>query len=378
MRYGGWLVCLGLLVLPLRADDAKPAAPAAKAEIPRISVEFSKTDVKDAMKKLGELTGIDFLVSPGVSGAVTARFINEPLDKVLRLIAMTLRCEVKLVEGVFVLKPLEAKAATPAAAEGAGALLPGTAPTTALPEVAAGAKSPAADKPDSLVGPPVTGGTPTSTAKSTRTTIPVTNQPVSTISRALGVGYVDSQGQYHAPTDAPAGGADAGLGNTGGGGNDPYANLPPGARVTRNGTIMMPNGNTVLPSGLIILPNGTIIRPPAPTSLSVPYGTGVNQLPQPTVTYPGTLSGNIAGIPFGTNSNGGLSIGGTSTKIGPVTIITPGVQVGSGQTPQQPTVVLPTPTIRPGLPPTWHYGQPPVNWKYGLPPDWHFVPPGTN
>ncbi|NUQ01817.1 MAG: hypothetical protein HUU35_18380, partial [Armatimonadetes bacterium] len=71
------------------------------AEVPRVTIDFDQVEVREAMAQLAEQTGAEFLVTPEVRGTFSARFRDEPLDKVLRLLALTLGAEVRLVEGVF-------------------------------------------------------------------------------------------------------------------------------------------------------------------------------------------------------------------------------------------------------------------------------------
>lgn len=376
------LLACALLAGAGRVALGQTEAVAEHGEVPRISIEFAGTDIRDAMDLLAEKTGIDFIVTPGVQGKLTAKFIDERLDKILRLVGLTLGLEVRLVEGIFVLsKPgAEAPAALPgaetdaapqpapaAAATGAGALLPGTVPNTPLVE--------AGTQPSLVEGPGEA-----ATSKKPRTVteqIPVENRQASEVAKALGGGWIDSRGRGHAP-GTHAGTPTAGVPANG----DPYRNLPPGARVTRNGTIMMPNGTTILRSGLVILPNGTVIQPGYSPYLTVPYGTTPGQLQQQwNQQYyqpQGTIQGNVGGVGFGLGQNGAGYIQPPSINLGGnATLTLPGVQIGGqNNVVTQPNQIRPGPTLYPGTgSPNVHYGQKPSNWFYGLPPDWHFVPP---
>lgn len=379
------LVC-ALLSGAGRAALAQAEAAAEHGEVPKVSVEFSATDIQDAMDMLAEQTGIDFVVTPGVEGKLTAKFIDERLDKILRIVAMTLGLEVRLVEGIFVLsKPGATTAPLPGAEPageaaptrplaGASALLPGTVPNAPLAE---------AGETPSLVGGPGEEGAATSSKRPRTVTeqIPVQNRAASDIAKALGGGYIDANGRGHAPgtgMGSRAGLPTAGTVNS----NDPYRNLPPGARVSRNGTIMMPNGTTILRSGLIILPNGTVIQPGNQTPyLTVPYGTTPGQVYQylnPYYQPQGTIQGNIGGLGFGLNQNGQAYLQPPAINLGGnATLTLPGVTLGgNNNVVTQPNQIQPGPTMYPGLgSPNVHYGERPSNWFYGLPPDWHFVPP---
>ena len=364
-------------------------APAAteQAAVPRVTVEFAGLEIQDAMDQLAEQTGIDFVVTPGVEGKLTAKFIDEPIDKILRIVGFTLGIQIRLVEGVFILsKPGATPADTPALvpgaevgpttedskppAAGAGALLPGPVPNAPLPK--------AGDQPSLVGGPQDESATPKRKGPVTEQ-IPVENRQASEVAKALGGGYIDAQGRGHAPgTNYPRGTPTAGNAY-----QDIYRNLPPGARVSRNGTIMMPNGTTILPSGLVILPNGTVVQPGTVPYITVPYGTTPGQLQQQwNQQYyqpQGYVQGNAGGLNFGLGQNGQGYVQPPSINLGGnATLTLPGVQIGGQNNNQvtQPNQIQPGPTMYPGLgSPNVHYGERPSNWFYGLPPDWHFTPP---
>ncbi|MBI2302495.1 MAG: hypothetical protein HYU66_26615 [Armatimonadetes bacterium] len=346
---------------------AVPGAAPADA-VPKVSIKFERTDIRDALKQMTEKTGIDFVVADGVRGSITAEFENKPLDEVLKSIATMVNAEVTLVEGVFIFRPAKPTAdQTLPPREGAGALLPGTAPKSVLD-----AKGDAA----SLLPPVTAGAEGGAKGKPVRTTIPVENLSPAAIARILGVGWIDGQGRYHSPDEGqgaptqPAAGA-----------NNPYANLPPRSRVTQNGTILLPNGTTILPSGVVIGPDGSIYMPRGPSYYSVPWGTNLRQGP---VVYQDpnqpVLGGTISGVPFQLTQGGQLSllpptIGGAAGQLilPPVTLGPGGIQQGL---PRPPVIIQQGPTILPpNGAPNVHFGQRPTDWFYGLPPDWHFTPP---
>ncbi len=381
-------ICLACALLLGAGRSGLAQAPAApeQAEIPKVSIEFAGVGIHDAMELLAAKTGIDFIVTPGVEGKLTAKFIDERLDKILRIVGLTLGLEVRLIEGIFVLsKPGVTPAALPGAevgpateavapVTGAGALLPGTVPTAPLSE---------AGEAPSLVGGPAGAGTAPPQRRTVTQQIPVESRQASEIAKALGGGYIDAQGRGHAPG---TGGGGGGLPTAGVANADPYRNLPPGARVSRNGTIMMPNGTTILRSGLVILPNGTVIQPGTVPYITVPYGTTAGQLQQqwsqpynnPYYQPQGTIQGNAGGFGFGLAQNGQAYVQPPSINLGGnATLTLPGVQIGGqNNTVVQPNQIQAGPTLYPGTgSPNVHYGAKPSNWFYGLPPDWHFTPP---
>ncbi len=373
----GWLALGAVLCghAPARAED-QPAA--GQGDIPRVSIQFDKTEIREAMAQLGKQTGIDFIVADGVRGTFSAKFIDEPLDKILRLVALTLGAEVKLVQGIFILKPPggaaaaltvapeQAKAAevpVDKPAEGAGALLPGTVPRTEQK----GAENAA----------PLVGAKGEAPAKGTvREEIPLKYRKPSEVAAALGGGTIDNDYRYHPAGEAAAQAPRAAA--------DPYRNLPPGARVTRNGTILLPNGVTVLPSGIVIAPDGSVYQPSMQQPyIQVPYGLTPGQLqsqlyPYQTQPQQGTLSGTIKGVPFAVGQNG-VAVAPPKINAGGVTVTLPPVTIGGNQANQVPpgTVVVPkAPTIYYGTnAPNVHFNTRPNNWYYGLPPGWSYVPP---
>ncbi|MCC7493028.1 MAG: hypothetical protein IT204_11790 [Fimbriimonadaceae bacterium] len=348
----------GLILLAglpaLAQQPAAPAAPAAAA-VPRVSVEWVDVPVREALRQLTARTGIDFVVATGVDGGLTARFQDEAIDKILRLIARTLGCEVRLIEDVFILRPLPA---VEPAATGAAALLPGAAPGGALP--ATPAPTPG-DAP--LVGGPgeVAGGT-TQPAAKRREVIGLNYRTPAEMAALLGGAYIGPDGTLQQPGQG-AGGAAAG-GDRG----DPYRNLPPDARVTKSGTIIMPNGTIVTPGGTIVAPNGTIVQPRRPAYLRVPYGTNPEDLfrDRQREETSGTLSGNLGGVPFSTDGNG-LSVGGLGLNLGGNgTLTLPGIRIG-GQRDSS------------GYPNTRFNGDTTTTtsssvYRWGLPANWHFDP----
>ena len=51
-----------------------------------ISVDFQKADIHDVIRFFSKATGVNFVVSEGVSGTVTARLIDVPWEDALRAI----------------------------------------------------------------------------------------------------------------------------------------------------------------------------------------------------------------------------------------------------------------------------------------------------
>lgn len=342
---------LALALPPARAQQPE-AAPA--ADMPKVTLELDRTEIREALRLIGEQTGLDFVVADSVKGTMTARFVDQPLDRVLRLIAVTLDVAVDQVDGVYLLKPVrraatEAETAAAAAAaaalpqpvaappaEGAGALLPGQTPQTPLSEAGTPA-SPLAGAP----GEALPAGTPTGAAGAPgdarmRGEIPLNGLTPQQAANLFGGGYVDAAGRYH-PYQQPVPGQGANGFGQRGNTLDPYRNLPPEARVTRNGAILMPNGSTILPSGVIVAPDGTVIQPGYRPYYQVPWGTNPDTLQNgyyPYGYYPngypyqnqgGTLQGNIGGFQFGLGQNGGVVVPPT-LQLGPnAQLMLPGV-----------------------------------------------------
>ena len=354
---------------------AAPEVTVPGAAPPTVSIRFDKTEIRDALAQLSKVAGANFVVSKDVRGTVTASFENQSLDQVITSLAQLLGLEVELVENVFVVRnPRAADAAQPAEAmlpgaqlpvrEGAGALLPGEAPKSILTDPG--------QAPGGVVGGPnEVAPTPARTG-TTRVTIPVENLPASTVAAMLGAGSLDNQGRYVPPPVL------GGQRTRPAGTNDPYANLPPGSRVSRNGTILLPNGATILPSGVTIAPDGTVIQPRVNPHLTVPWGT---TLPTQGTTYTNpnqqVLGGQIGGVPFGVTHGGGVTIRPPTINAGPVSVTLPGVTVGNQPHQQLQTVPQQQlPKVYAGnTAPTVHIGERPVNWYYGLPPGWHYTPP---
>lgn len=343
------------------------ASPAQEAEVPRVTVELDQVDIHEVVKLLAEQTGKDFVVTPEVTGAVTARFDNERLDKVMRLLALTLGAELRVVEDVYILRQPAAEAQP---GGGAGSLLPGAAPTAPLPT--------AGDSPSLVGGPaPELPEKP----KIVQETIPLNHADPKEVARALGGGWIDANGQMHQPgeptwTPSPQPRYNPAQG-------DPYQNLPPGARVTREGIILLPNGTTIMPNGTVITKDGTVYQPQQyPTSYRVPYGTtpGMWQQQQGYVPYQreGYLGGNVGGVGFGLGQNSGLTVQPPKIKVGGATITVPGFQLGGQDQPTyyQPVPGYPAGTFYPGYTsPNVHLGQRPGDWYYGTPPDWQITAP---
>lgn len=356
-KLGRTLIALGLGVslagaappatLP-GADAPAPEPPPAvdTKPVPRVNLTFDKTDIADVIMLLKAQTGANFVVGEGVSGSVTATFTDKPLDAVWRLLGLTLGLKAEKRGSLYLLKKEEpaapADATGPQPAAGAAALLPGVTPVTPLQEPGGA--------PAALVGQGDGKGTKETIQKELTTKNP---RLAATI---FGGKWVDKNGITHTADElqamAAAGNFGAGAAAAGGAGRgqqqggDPWANLPPDAKVTANGTILMPDGRTILPNGIVIMPNGTTVMPQQQTpNIQVPWGWNPNQVQQQQFPQQqGVLGGTLAGIPFGVAADGttvinpgNTRLGGTGLQLGPIVIggNNGNVNMGAGNTQMQ-------------------------------------------
>ncbi|HIE51992.1 MAG TPA: hypothetical protein EYP85_09555 [Armatimonadetes bacterium] len=83
----------------LRAEEAT------KDEGPLVSIELKDTDVREALRKLGEQAGVGFVLAPQVRGRLTARLHNLPLQRVLRLLLDQVNATFEVQEGIYLVYP---------------------------------------------------------------------------------------------------------------------------------------------------------------------------------------------------------------------------------------------------------------------------------
>lgn len=323
--------------LPGAAAPAAPTAPAAAQpaspapDSPKITVAFDHTDLAEVVKQLHDKSGLDFVVGAGASGTVTASFTDQPVDKVVKLVARVLGLSAERIDTTWLLKRGTAAdtTAAPAAATGAGALLPGDQPTAKLaepgaPADAVGATATAADGTAVKVGP-------------TTATIPLKNLSAQQAAALLGGGWVDANGVYHSPQQVQAM-EQAALqpSATAQGAANPYANLPPDARIGPGGVILLPNGNTVLPNGTVVTAGGTVITPAQPVgAYTVPLGTnlptnGVYH-PQTAQNYGPVMQGSLGGVPFAIAPNGTIGVAPQTIGGAGAQLLLPPLVIGGNQ-----------------------------------------------
>ena len=56
------------------------------SDVMRVSVDFQKADIHDVIRFFSKTTGLNFVISDGVSGTVTARLIDVPWHDALTAI----------------------------------------------------------------------------------------------------------------------------------------------------------------------------------------------------------------------------------------------------------------------------------------------------
>ena len=95
---------------PASAEDAGGAdgdgsEGAAEAAEPRVSLDFRDADLRDVLRVLSEVSGLDFVLQPGVSGRVSLRLTEIPWDRALKLVLRSQRLGHVLEEGVLRVGP---------------------------------------------------------------------------------------------------------------------------------------------------------------------------------------------------------------------------------------------------------------------------------
>lgn len=253
--------------------DEAPAAEPAVIEIPRVTASFRDAEFAEVITALYEKTGFGFIVGPGVAGKVSASFDNQPLDAMVKTLCDALGLTVERHERIFVIRdprvqvapspdaprPIagDPTGATPPAGDTttAGALLPGSAPTSELYEPGAEDFTGADEEPPAAE-PLRPGGV--------RAQLPVSPANAQALSTMLGGGWVDGYGVYHSPQEmaymrslaqqqnysrAPLW-ADSGY--------DRNAQRP---RYNRGGAILDNQGNIIRNDGVILDRNGNIYMP---------------------------------------------------------------------------------------------------------------------
>ena len=86
------------------ADGETPRGVAGAGE-PRVSLDFRDADLRDVLRVLSEVSGLDFVLQPGVSGRVSVRLTEIPWDRALELILRSQRLGHVLEGGVLRVGP---------------------------------------------------------------------------------------------------------------------------------------------------------------------------------------------------------------------------------------------------------------------------------
>lgn len=87
---------------PAPRERANAAAQdAASAAEPRVSLDFRDADLRDVLRVLSEVSGLDFILQPGVSGRVSLRLNEIPWDRALELVLRSQRLGHVLEAGVL-------------------------------------------------------------------------------------------------------------------------------------------------------------------------------------------------------------------------------------------------------------------------------------
>ena len=97
---------------PAPAGDAGQAdARRAEDVEPRVSLDFRDADLRDVLRVLSEVSGLDFVLQPGVSGRVSLRLTEIPWDRALGIVLRSQRLGHVLEEGVLRVGPASELAA---------------------------------------------------------------------------------------------------------------------------------------------------------------------------------------------------------------------------------------------------------------------------
>ena len=86
---------------PRPEEAAVTAGDAADAAEPRVSLDFRDADLRDVLRVLSEVSGLDFVLQPGVSGRVSLRLREIPWNRALELVLRSQRLGHVLEDGVL-------------------------------------------------------------------------------------------------------------------------------------------------------------------------------------------------------------------------------------------------------------------------------------
>ncbi len=86
-------------------DAERAAGPSGEAAGPRVSLDFRDADLRDVLRVLSEVSGLDFVLQPGVAGRVSLRLSEIPWEQALELVLRSQRLGHVLEDGVLRVGP---------------------------------------------------------------------------------------------------------------------------------------------------------------------------------------------------------------------------------------------------------------------------------
>ena len=96
---------------PEPSGEDGPAVPAEPGAGPRVSLDFRDADLRDVLRILSEVSGLDFVLQPGVAGRVSLRLSEIPWEQALELVLRSQRLGHALEDGVLRVGPADELAA---------------------------------------------------------------------------------------------------------------------------------------------------------------------------------------------------------------------------------------------------------------------------
>lgn len=84
-----------------RTEETPASAESADAAEPRVSLDFRDADLRDVLRVLSEVSGLDFVLQPGVSGRVSLRLREIPWNRALELVLRSQRLGHVVEDGVL-------------------------------------------------------------------------------------------------------------------------------------------------------------------------------------------------------------------------------------------------------------------------------------
>ena len=86
-------------------EAERAAGSSAEAAGPRVSLDFRDADLRDVLRVLSEVSGLDFVLQPGVAGRVSLRLSEIPWEQALELVLRSQRLGHVLEDGVLRVGP---------------------------------------------------------------------------------------------------------------------------------------------------------------------------------------------------------------------------------------------------------------------------------